>query len=114
MAVKRWPSIDADGAAHRRSDLGMDHHVGVLVLLVRKRESFYAIGAPGGPVRAGIAALQAELAHLQSMLTDAGLYGRDPKAFAAASARLGAAQAELDAAETEWLELEMLREELQG
>ena len=28
------------------------------------------------------------------------------------TARLGAAQAELEAAETEWLELEMLREEL--
>ncbi|MEO9174336.1 MAG: phosphatidylglycerol lysyltransferase domain-containing protein [Gaiellales bacterium] len=33
--------------------------VGVIVLLVRKRESFYATGDPGGPMRAGIAALQA-------------------------------------------------------
>ena len=37
-----------------------------------------------------------------------------PSAFAAKTARLGAAQAELEAAETEWLELEMLREELKG
>ena len=34
--------------------------------------------------------------------------------FQAKTRRLGAAQAELDAAETEWLELEMLREELDG
>jgi lysyl-tRNA synthetase, class II len=33
--------------------------IGVIVLLVRKRESFYAVGDPGGPLRAGIAALQA-------------------------------------------------------
>ena len=41
-------------------------------------------------------------------------YARDPKTFATKSNRLAAAQAELDTAETEWLELEMLREELGG
>ena len=44
----------------------------------------------------------------------ADLYRRDAMAFAAKTARLGAAQAELEAAETEWLELEILREELNG
>ena len=43
-----------------------------------------------------------------------GLYRRDPAAFQAGTARLSAAQAELDTAETEWLELEMLREELKS
>ena len=47
-------------------------------------------------------------------LADPDLYRRDPKDFQAKTNRLGAAQAELDAAETEWLELEMLREELDG
>jgi ATP-binding cassette subfamily F protein uup len=61
-----------------------------------------------------IDALHAEMAALNEALADAGLYGRDPKAFAAKTARLGSAQAELDAAETEWLELEMLKEELGG
>ncbi len=60
-----------------------------------------------------IETLQAEMAALSAALADPGLYGRDAKAFAAGTARLTAAQAELDAAETEWLELEMLREELQ-
>ena len=47
-------------------------------------------------------------------LADPDLYSRDAKAFAAKTARLGAAQVELEAAETEWLELELLREELNG
>ena len=61
-----------------------------------------------------IEALQAEMVALNEALADPKLYTRDPKAFATKSARLTAAQAEIDAAETEWLELEMLREELQG
>jgi ATP-binding cassette subfamily F protein uup len=60
-----------------------------------------------------IEALQAEMAALNASLGDPDLYGRDARAFAAKTARLGAAQAELEAAETEWLELEMLKEELQ-
>ncbi len=59
-------------------------------------------------------ALHAEMAALNEALADPALYTRDPKGFAAKTARLGAAQAELDAAETEWLELEMLREELKS
>ena len=61
-----------------------------------------------------IEALQAEIAGLNEALADPQLYARDPKGFAGKTTRLGGAQAELDAAETEWLELEMLREELQG
>jgi ATP-binding cassette subfamily F protein uup len=61
-----------------------------------------------------IAALQAEMAALNAALAAPQLYSRDAKAFAAKSARLAAAQAELDTVETEWLELEMLREELNG
>ncbi len=61
-----------------------------------------------------IAALQTEMAGLNVALADPDLYRRDPKGFQAKTARVGAAQAEIEAAETEWLELEMLREELNG
>ncbi len=61
-----------------------------------------------------IAALQTEMTALNVALDDPDLYRRDAKSFQAKTARLGAAQAELDAAETEWLELEMLKAELQG
>ena len=59
-----------------------------------------------------IDALRAEMAAIHAAMADPTLYSRDPKGFAAKSARLGTAQAEIDAAETEWLELEMLKEEL--
>ena len=42
------------------------------------------------------------------------LYARDRQAFAQASEALSATQAELAAAEERWLELEMLREEIEG
>jgi ATP-binding cassette subfamily F protein uup len=61
-----------------------------------------------------IEALHAEMAALNEALADPDLYGRDPKGFRAKTARIAAAQTELDAAETEWLELEMLKEELGG
>jgi len=61
-----------------------------------------------------IDALHTEIAALNEALADADLYNRDPNAFAAKSGRLASAQAELDSAETEWLELEMLKEELGG
>ena len=68
------------------------------------------------PEASALQAQTMELANqtLNEALADPALYTRDPKGFAAKTARLGAAQAELDAAETEWLELEMLREELEG
>jgi ATP-binding cassette subfamily F protein uup len=61
-----------------------------------------------------IAGLTAEIARLEAMLGDAGFYARDPAGFARASAGLDAARASKDGKETEWLELEMLREELEG
>ena len=61
-----------------------------------------------------IEALQAEISALHAALADPGHYGRDAKGFTAKTSRLRAAQAELDSCETEWLELEMLREELKS
>jgi ATP-binding cassette subfamily F protein uup len=58
--------------------------------------------------------LAEEIGALEARLADAGLYGRDPKAFDAATRRHSAAQAELAAAEEEWLALEEKREALSG
>jgi len=59
-------------------------------------------------------ALGAEIARLQATLADPSLYARDPKAFADTSATLARAEAELSTAEEQWLELEMLRQEMEG
>jgi ABC transport system ATP-binding/permease protein len=61
-----------------------------------------------------IAALEAEIASAEQKLADGGLYARDPAKFAALSNRLQAARGEKDAKEHQWLELEMLREEIGG
>jgi ATP-binding cassette subfamily F protein uup len=62
---------------------------------------------------ARMTALEKEIAVLHQTLVDPDLYARDPKTFADASAKLENAQAELSASEERWLELEMLREELE-
>jgi ATP-binding cassette subfamily F protein uup len=61
-----------------------------------------------------IATLQASVAQLQRRLEDPGLYARDASAFVETSGALAAAQSELAAAEEQWLELEILREEIEG
>jgi ATP-binding cassette subfamily F protein uup len=66
----------------------------------------------GLPAR--IAALQTEIARQHGVLADPGLYGRDPAGFGRAGEALARAEAELAAAEERWLELEMLREEMEG
>jgi ATP-binding cassette subfamily F protein uup len=59
-----------------------------------------------------MAALEQEIAQLQSSLGDAELYMRDPAAFDKASRRLVRAQEDLAQSETRWLELEEMRQKL--
>ncbi|MBD8066169.1 ATP-binding cassette domain-containing protein [Devosia sp. PTR5] len=61
-----------------------------------------------------IARLDAEIEALNAALADADLYARDPNAFASKSKALEAAAARKAAAEDQWLDLEMLREALEG
>jgi ATP-binding cassette subfamily F protein uup len=60
-----------------------------------------------------MAKLQAEIAKQQKLLDDPDLYAKDRKKFDAASAAMAKAQEELAAAEDRWLELEVLREEIE-
>ena len=54
-----------------------------------------------------MAALEAEVAEIESALGDPSLYAKDAARVAALTARLGPAREELDAVETRWLELSM-------
>ena len=58
--------------------------------------------------------LKKELEKLAAAMADPQLYARDPAKFEATSAALAKTQGQLDAAEEEWLRLEILREELEG
>jgi ATP-binding cassette subfamily F protein uup len=60
-----------------------------------------------------IAKLQAAIAKQQKLLDDPDLYAKDRKKFDEASAAIATAQQELAAAEDRWLELEVLREEIE-
>jgi ABC transport system ATP-binding/permease protein len=59
-------------------------------------------------------ALDDELAKLSFKLEDADLFMRDPKMFDTIMQRIQAAQTEKNEAEEQWLELEMMREELEA
>jgi ATP-binding cassette subfamily F protein uup len=61
-----------------------------------------------------IAALAEEIGALSAALADPGLYARDPSGFAELSRRLDQKTAERTRAEERWLELEILREAIEG
>ncbi|MGH6861610.1 MAG: ABC transporter ATP-binding protein, partial [Phyllobacterium sp.] len=61
-----------------------------------------------------IGALHEEIARLEERLADAGLFSRDPALFNRTAEAASGKRASLDALEQEWLELEMLREEIEG
>ena len=54
------------------------------------------------------------MARWQAVLADPDLYARDPAGFARAGAQLEKTAVDLAAAEERWLELELLREEVEG
>jgi ATP-binding cassette subfamily F protein uup len=63
---------------------------------------------------ARIKTLEREIHGLREKLAEDGFYARDPSAFSATAAKLADLQTELAASEERWLELEILREEIEG
>ncbi len=63
---------------------------------------------------ARIASLESEVARLTSMLDDPDLYSRDPVSFVETTEKLASVRHALTEAEEKWLDLEMLREQLEG
>ena len=61
-----------------------------------------------------IAAVEAQLASLRERLSDPAYYGRDPAGFTRESTALAEAEAKLAALEERWLELEIMREEIEA
>jgi len=60
-----------------------------------------------------MAALEIKITEYEKSLSDPDLYSKNPKRFEEVSEALQKAQNQLSAAEEEWLELEMLKEELE-
>jgi ATP-binding cassette subfamily F protein uup len=61
-----------------------------------------------------IAEMQAAIAAMEEKMAAPDFYANDPGAFNDMAARLEESRSQLDAMEEEWLELEVLREELEG
>ena len=57
--------------------------------------------------------LESELVKLETNLSDTTLFSKDPRRFEMTISRIAAARAQLAASEEQWLELEMLREEIE-
>ena len=58
--------------------------------------------------------MKAQIAELNAALADQDLYSRDAARFSTTTQALAAARDALAAAEEKWLQLEMLREEIEG
>jgi ATP-binding cassette subfamily F protein uup len=61
-----------------------------------------------------MAAKEAEIAGFEKKMADPKFFARDPDGFSKVAAQLEAARNAIHKMEEEWLELEMLREELEG
>jgi ATP-binding cassette subfamily F protein uup len=61
-----------------------------------------------------MAEIETEIAQLGIALADPELFTKDPSGFNATMDKLARLQSELEAAETRWLELEMMKEELES
>jgi len=83
-------------------------------LPIKPKKLSYKIQYELDNMPAKIASLEEEIKTLKAIMTDPDLYMRDPDSFDATSTRLGEAEAELDAAETRWLELEEMAENVAG
>jgi ATP-binding cassette subfamily F protein uup len=95
-------------------DLKADKPKPALETATRKRKLSFNEKHALETLPAKMAALQTKVSTLNATLADPGLYARDRKVFDEATAALASAQSELAAAEERWLELEMLREEVEG
>ena len=90
---KKPKSNTASGASRRRLTFNEKHALDTLPKTITK--------------------LQAEIAKLQRFLDDPNLYAKDRKKFDETSAALANAQKDLETSENKWLELEVLREEIE-
>jgi len=110
-AERRRTGADAEAAATRTSRPGRPAPEKPKS---RSSKLSYKDGRELEQLPARIAALEAEIASREAAMADPDLYRRDPKRFEGESAKLAAARDALAAAEDRWLELEALREELEG
>jgi ATP-binding cassette subfamily F protein uup len=108
MAAQRAALIDAGRLEKRQSAAGSDAVERASDQKAIKKLSFkekHLLDTLPGVMTT----LEAEIAILSNKLAQPGLFAKDRSGFDAASARLAEAQRQLDAAETQWLQLDEKR-----
>jgi len=116
MVAQRGAGVGARAARPKPGKAGQDAPAdkpAVLAEKAKKKLSFHEQHALK-TLPATMEKLRKEVERLATALADPALYAKDPARFDTTSSALGKAQGELDAAEEEWLRLEILREELEG
>ncbi|UGY13797.1 ABC-F family ATP-binding cassette domain-containing protein [Bradyrhizobium septentrionale] len=109
--VKR-ETVKADAAAEEKKEAKVAATAAAPEAAPRRRLSFNEKHALETLPKT-IDRLHAEITRQQKLLDDPDLYSKDRKKFDAASAAIAKAQDELATAEDRWLELEVLREEIE-
>jgi ATP-binding cassette subfamily F protein uup len=114
MVMQRGRGVEAKAAPQPDAEPTTEREPGEAVRPVAKPKMSFKDKHALETLPARIAQLERDIATLQEQLADPGLYGRDAAGFAARTTLLGRKQAEREAAEEEWLRLELLREDLEG
>jgi ATP-binding cassette subfamily F protein uup len=116
MVIQRGEGVtarEAPAKAHRPGKTSLAQTSTATAAAPRRKLSFkekHALETLPGQIDK----LEAEIAAINAALTAPDFYTRDPTGFAAKSKALIEAEARRAAAEEQWLELELLREELEG
>lgn len=112
MVAQRGRGVEARAAAEKPKSKSTDKPAQVKSAPKAKLsyKDKYALETLPGEM----AQMEKDIAQLQTALADPDLFTRDPQAFNKTASDLDAKQAALTAAEEKWLELEMLKEEIEG
>ncbi|WP_108463065.1 ABC-F family ATP-binding cassette domain-containing protein [Devosia naphthalenivorans] len=114
MVIQRGEGVQARAAANKAHRPGKTSMAPIAAAPAPKRKMSFKEKHALETLPKTIEKLEAEIAAINAALTAANFYTKDPEGFAAKSKALIAAEAKRAAAEEEWLELELLREELEG
>jgi ATP-binding cassette subfamily F protein uup len=113
MVIQRGEGVQARAAAklHRPGKTAM---APIAAPVTAKRKMSFKEKHALETLPKQIEKLEAEIGQINADLADGNLYSKNPDEFARKSKSLMAAEAKRAAAEEQWLELELLREELEG
>lgn len=117
MVIQRGEGVTARSAIPTKGEKAekpVEHRAAALAPIAPKQKLSFKQKHALETLPKQLKTLEVEIAELQAKLADPKLYSRDAAEFDRVSKALGVKQAEHQKAEEAWLELEILREEIEG